>query len=904
MVGHVRLESPLGTGGMGEVWEGFDQALHRRVAVKTIHQQRRRTPGGRERFLREARLLSQLDHPNICRVYELVEGEDEDHLVLELVAGRSLSDPAIHELGTAEKLRVAGQIATALAVAHDRGIVHRDLKPDNVMVTGDGTVKVLDFGVARLVTDPPSTGRSDAVDAPEELEAGDLPATLNLGPPKDLAASTPWTDSLGSGVRTQPGSVVGTPGYMSPEQAAGEPLLQASDMYSFGILLQELLTGENAYGEVRNPGELQELVRQARVRPAEGLDPELRDLLASLQAVEPKDRPEAQQTVDLLAAILDRPRARRRRRLRIAVTVGAAALLLAVVMLTLRLSRPSPLVAPESSARLAILPFRNLTEEEGLDWVEQGLQQMVATTLSSEPALDVTNPEQVVQTIERTGTSDADRLEGAALEALVRALSTDLLLATSVAREDDGFRLDYVVYDARGPLAHDFVLAPDPLTAARGLTEILAGRLAPESSVVDFQGSFSRDSFANQAFAIGVQRSRTTGAATAEPYFRVCLDRDPDFERARLQLSNVYLRTGRTEEAQDAALEVVERAAARKDVALQIEGLRQLGELAQEQADYAGAEERYRQVLGLLDEAPDDQTRIRTTAHLGVLRYRQGDFEQARSYLESSLELARSRRYEDLAPPILTPLAYLHLQQGDREGAEALFQEALDLARQQGNREWQAGTLTNLANLYLQRGDLETAAKFTEEANTAFTELGNAKGRLVTLINLGAVRLHQGDLNEAERLTREARELARESGDRRSETFALGALGYFRSRRGELAGAEQRLTEAQEIGAPLGDREITWQLARNLAYLRARQGRLGEAEAALQRALELKRDGLTILVEARIAYARGDLGTAATLMEEAKTRGDFPWTAWRDEVLDAYRRAAEEGRVLPLPDEG
>ncbi len=139
----------IGRGGMGEVYAGVDTVLRRKVALKAIRRDHRMSETARRRFLREARMLSSLDHPNICRIHDYLRGEEEDILVLELIEGQSLRKAVAEGLSRAEALSIAEQVADALAAAHSEGVVHRDLKPSNVMLSADGTAKILDFGLAR-----------------------------------------------------------------------------------------------------------------------------------------------------------------------------------------------------------------------------------------------------------------------------------------------------------------------------------------------------------------------------------------------------------------------------------------------------------------------------------------------------------------------------------------------------------------------------------------------------------------------------------------------------------------------------------------------------------------------------------------------------------------------------------
>lgn len=214
--GPYRILSLLGAGGMGEVYRAHDDKLGRDVAIKTLPPEFARDPGRLSRLRREARTLAALNHPNVAAIYGLEESADADYLVLELVEGDTPRGP----LSLAAALELADQVAAALEAAHRHGIVHRDLKPANLKVSPQGTVKVLDFGLAK------------AIWGTEEGPDPALPA-----PPVPDGTVT--------------GQVLGTPAYMSPEQARGERVDQRTDIWAFGCLLYELLAGKRAFQPAR-----------------------------------------------------------------------------------------------------------------------------------------------------------------------------------------------------------------------------------------------------------------------------------------------------------------------------------------------------------------------------------------------------------------------------------------------------------------------------------------------------------------------------------------------------------------------------------------------------------------------------------------------------------------------------
>src|SRR5277367_4729595 len=245
VVSHYRLLSPLGEGGMGVVYLAEDITLSRRAALKFLPEKTQTDSATLERFLREARAASALNHPNICTIYEFGEHEGRSFLAMEFLEGRSLDKLQTSQPMQLEKLLDLGiQAADALDAAHRKGIVHRDIKPANLFLTPSSQLKVLDFGLAKLT----------------EVEAPGVTLDATNGPTSDATEANSLTSA---------GSAVGTVAYMSPEQARGEKLDARSDLFSLGVVLYQLATGRHPFGGTTTAVIFDRILNHAPTAPLE-----------------------------------------------------------------------------------------------------------------------------------------------------------------------------------------------------------------------------------------------------------------------------------------------------------------------------------------------------------------------------------------------------------------------------------------------------------------------------------------------------------------------------------------------------------------------------------------------------------------------------------------------------------
>jgi serine/threonine protein kinase/tetratricopeptide (TPR) repeat protein len=407
---HYRIGELLGAGAMGEVYRATDLKLNRDVALKFLPSSFHYDTARRARFLREAQAASALRSPNIAHIYDIGEGDESVFIVMELVEGESLADRIRRgPLSVRDAVDYAAQIADALDEAASRGIVHRDIKSSNVMVTGRGLVKVLDFGLAKVIM-------------PEDSDGGVMAPTLQL-----------------PALETTPGSLVGTVNYMSPEAALGKPVDSRSDLFSLGVVLYEMLAGVLPF-ETSSPTETIDRIVHSDPpqisRTNRDVGPELEQILRKVLAKDARYR--YQTARDLYIDLHEY--------LRTISESGQTAILrgsdrFSASISTNRQLGTSMVPAPHVPNAVAVMTFGNITKEPADAWIGAGIAETVTSDLKNIQGLRVMGRERVFDALKTLGAADGSEADELLAIEVGRFLGATWIIGGGFQRIGDVIRI-------------------------------------------------------------------------------------------------------------------------------------------------------------------------------------------------------------------------------------------------------------------------------------------------------------------------------------------------------------------------------------------------------------------------------------------------------------------------------
>ncbi len=797
-ISHYRIIEQLGAGGMGIVYLAEDTTLGRRVAMKFLTSATREY---RARFLREARAVSALTHTNIATVFDYGEtSEGQPYIVMELIKGQPLNEKLQEgSLPLPEAVRIVSCIAEALGEAHHQGVVHRDVKPSNVVITERAQVKVLDFGLAKQLYEQYS------LEGDPNLPT--LPAT-----------------------RTRSDVIVGTPLYLSPEQATGKKVDGRSDLFALGAVLYECLTGQSAFAgssliEIgaqvihvtppvpsklndRVPPELDRITMKAMEKKVEERYQSADELIEDLRLVLPSLQGDGFRTGGRSTKRLSAPR-----------THSASAL----TTITETFRRPRLSLGTFIVAILALglvgwalvhwwKPAAYKPSAAALDWYNKGTDALRnGAFLQASRAL-----EQAVATDDKFALAHARLAEAwSELDYADKAKDEMLKVQSLVPNRSQLPRVDAFYLEAiNATVTRDFP------AAIKAYSEI--ARLSPDDPqvYVDLGRAYEKNDELKKAIESYVEAT----------------NRSPQYATAFLRVGILY---GRQLDLASASA-AFDKADALYQALGNFEGQAEVsfqrGYLFDQIGKVGEARQPLQRALELARTTANEYQQVKTLLKLGDVELDANNLPEARKYMHEAVDLAQARGIDNLTKRGLVDLGNTFVVEGNYPEAEKYFKQSLDLAQKQKDRRNAARALLSLGSLAERGSNGDQAVSYIEQALPFYQEGGYRKETSQAFALLARVKVQKGDYDVALKAFEQELKLTQQLGDQSQAALAHEDIGLLFIRQGKYPEALGHFQESYGIAKSLGSQKNIGLSLTDRANALWRLGRYDEARAALSEA--------------------------------------------------------------------
>lgn len=864
-LGHYRILDKIGEGGMGLVFRARDEQLEREVAIKVLPSGTLSDDSSRKQFRTEALALAKLSHPNIETVFEFNSQDGIDFLALELIPGISLKDKLKNgPFPEKEILRLGIQLAEGLAAAHSRGVIHRDLKPANLFVTGDGRLKILDFGLAKLVR-------------------------------------TEFGSEATESFTTNHSTTSGTVPYMSPEQLSALPFDSRTDIYSAGVVLYEMAVGVRPFSDLQGARLIGAILHQTPPTPS-SLNPTLSPGLESViaKAIEKDPNQRYQSARELEAALagvtaarsgvidpaLQRPPKESSRWSKSAI-LSAISLAVVVVFASLvalnvaglrdRLlawrstSTSGGVRAPLAPARksIAVLKLKNAGGAEQAALATE-LGEVLTNQLEAGGKLRMIPEESVAEMQIDLALPNANSYSPATLHKIRQNLNTDYVAVGSYMPLEHGqIRVDLTLEDASTGEIIDSVSATGnspPDLALRAAAEIRARLGIASASPVEaneVKETLSNNPEAEKLYSAGLAKMRSFDSLAGRSLLQEAVKLDPQFALAHSALARAWKDLGYDHEAEIEAKEAFDLSAVLpRENRLLVQG-------------------QYHDIKGERDKAIDTYRSLFTffpdNVEYGLLL---SDAQISAGRGKDALATVDSLRHlpppsgEDVRIDIVAARASSSL--GDFKQAQSLAMAAAQKARANGAKLLVARALLWVASADEKLGEIKEATGAQEEASAIYQSAGDRNSLARMLEVEGNVFADQGELDKAIESYKKELTIARDVGNKKAEASAENNLGLIFEQQGDYSAAEQYYEQAIAAFRAIGDRGNAAMTLLNLGQRLQDDGNLSKSQSAYEQVLSMSREvgdksgegnGLTTL--ATVLDAQGKLTAAKTTLDQA-----------------------------------
>jgi serine/threonine protein kinase/tetratricopeptide (TPR) repeat protein len=859
--GPYRLVRELARGGMGRVWlaERVDGLFSRRVALK-LPNTTLPSRGLARRMAHEREILATLEHPGIARLYDAgVAPDGQPYLALEYVEGVPIdqycrAESSGSNVDLRSRLELFLQVAEAVAHAHGRQVIHRDLKPANIFVTREGVVRLLDFGIAKIL---------------EEGETPDSPLT-------------------------QFGGRALTPEYASPEQIVGAPLTVATDIYSLGVVLYELLSGARPYRlERETRGALEDaILRGDPLRPSEVADPSARRHLRGdldtivLKAIkkEPGERyASVAELIDDLSRHLQGQPVRARpdslwyrgrtfvARNRVTVVAAASTVLAFAALTALWITnlRHDPITPPLVSApRIGVLPVRNLTGDTALDWTRLGLMSMTSQQLRA-AGLRVVDDADVAR-LARDADQHSETAAPSLADTLRRTGGATHLIDSRLDRDGTQYRLLATLSDSHGNNRNWTFAGQDVGEVARRAVAAIATNFNAEASEI------SGDRFVNEAYARGRALQLQGRCKDAQPLFSAAISEQPALIEPQMQFASCARQLGDPETAEAMLRKLLASPAPGEDDIRRARVLLELGVVLNRTGRIDEADRFYAESEALARRLGEEDLVARVLVNRGIVEEDRSNFALAREHAVRALEVFEQAGRLVVPGQVYALLANLGIDEGRLDDADLNYDRALESFRAAGDLANEAMMLNNQGLLRREQGRLDEAEALHHASGRIRESIGDRPGLGRVQNMLAQVHAARGRFDESLAASDQALAIARETDDRFYEAVTLS------SRAEALAGlrrwpeANAAFGESAGLFEQLGNRAYVLQIELRLAAIDLELGRARSARERTERTLAAARNGAQPIAEVEalamlgdIAERQGDRVTAASHYEAA-----------------------------------